>query len=85
MTSAPCCACTPLGQKRVWAKLNNTVHIINPYPFLTPIYNNLGPPSLNRGLESLIKNLRQNLGQTHTRIDGHTDTHTAVFIELLHN
>ena len=34
---------TPLGPKWVWAKLNNTVHIINPYPFLTPMYNNLGP------------------------------------------
>ena len=39
-----CSASTPLGPKWVWAKLNNTVHIINPYPFLTPMYNdNLGP------------------------------------------
>ena len=45
-----CIAITPLRPKWVWAKLNNNVNIINPYPFLTPMYNNkMGPTLLWEG------------------------------------
>ena len=39
----PCSERTQLEPKWVWAKLNNTVQIINPYSFLTTMYNNMGP------------------------------------------